>query len=455
MGSTKKIAWTVGVVAGCLAGLPASANDELQQLKQQVEALQKRIQTLEQQQSAEKAAATPQTKAAPAPTISQQGFGLKLGDGSDLRVRGFIQANSRFYEDTPGATDTFVIRRARFLFDGTFARYYAFRLTPSWDNTGSGNTAAIQDAFIEANFSEPFRIRVGKFTGPVGLEALQLTTALSFAELGFPNGLIPNRDIGVQVFGNVLNGTTLYTLGVFNGTVDGASADLDNNNGKEVVLRLFAHPFKNSANRALTGLGAGFAFTHGTQSGDMANPNLPSFRSPGRQTFFAYTAGAYADGTRQRLMPQFYYYNGPFGLLGEYVTSQQEITRAGAQRTIENAAWQLQTSWVMSGGKASFTGVVPDRPFDLQTGNWGAFEWVARYAEHHNDDVIFLPGPAQLADPTQAARSARDFGLGLSWYFNRFLKAQLSYDWTRFEGGAIGGDRPDEQVLFTHIQLGF
>jgi phosphate-selective porin OprO/OprP len=55
-----------------------------------------------------------------------------------------------------------------------------------------------------------------------------------------------------------------------------------------------------------------------------------------------------------------------------------------------------------------------------------------------------------------AARLARAYGVGLNWYLNQNLRWSFNYEHTRFEGGAAsGGNRPDEQALFTRFQLAF
>jgi phosphate-selective porin OprO and OprP len=55
-----------------------------------------------------------------------------------------------------------------------------------------------------------------------------------------------------------------------------------------------------------------------------------------------------------------------------------------------------------------------------------------------------------------SSRKAQGYGLGLNWYWNRYVKVQFSYDQTRFERGAANGaDRPDERVFFTRYQVAF
>lgn len=238
--------------------------------------------------------------------------------------------------------------------------------------------------------------------------------------------------------------------------MDGGSGDSDNNENKDVVARIFAHPFKNTASDTLRGLGVGFAYTTGNQRSSPPTGNLPSYRTPGQQVFFTYNTGAIANGNRERFAPQAYWYSGPFGALGEFVLSRQEVARGTNQLEAEGRAWQVALYWVPTGEDASFRGITPRTSFDPANGTWGALELVARYSEQTVADEVFAgPAATRLADPTRSARKATDIGLGVNWYWNRNVKVQLTYDRTRFKGGAATGDRPDENVLFARLQLSF
>ncbi|HYN27979.1 MAG TPA: porin, partial [Burkholderiales bacterium] len=120
---------------------------------------------------------------------------------------------------------------------------------------------------------------------------------------------------------------------------------------------------------------------------------------------------------------------------------------------VENDAWQVLLSWVVSGGDASFRGVTPKNSFDWAAGTWGALELVVRYSELNIDGDAFTAGLLSL---NSSARKAEDVGVGVNWYLNRNVKLQLNYDETTFEGGAAAGaDRIDEKVLFTRVQLAY
>lgn len=434
----------------------ARAEEDVTQIKQQLDELDQKIRVLQRLQEIDKEAAAAKSKESPNVFFGNSGFGLRSGDGvNELRFRGYVQADSRWYSDAQPGTevDKFLLRRVRPIFEGKFAKIYSFRIMPDF----GGGTTVLQDAYVDGNFSDPVKVRVGKFKPPVGLERLESGAALSFNERAFPTSLVPNRDVGAQVFGDVFAGTTEYQIGIFNGVVDGGSGDTDNNNGKDAAARVFTQPFKNTDWDFAKGLGVGIAYAWGDQQGTTAASNLPTFRAPGQNAFFTYATGAFADGGRERISPQFYYYNGPLGVLGEYVISTQDISRAGTRHEIENKAWQVLVNWVVIGGEASFRGVTPRNNFDLSNGTWGAVELVARYSEQENDDEVFVGAAAsRLADPAVSARKASDVGFGANWYLNRYVKLQLNYDQTSFEGGAAAGtDRPDEKVLFTRVQIAY
>ncbi len=432
----------------------AKAQEDVTQLKQQVEELDQKIRVIQRLQEIDKESAATKAKETPGVTFGNSGIGLRSADGAnELRLRALLQADSRWYGDSVvgPARDTFLLRRVRPTFEGKFAKIYGFRITPDF----AGSATSVVDAYVDGNFTDPFKIRVGRFKPPFGLERLQSGANLAFNERAFPTNLAPNRDNGVQIFGDVFGGTTEYQIGAFNGAIDNTVGITDNNGAKDFVARVFAHPFRNSDADALKGLGIGVAYGNGTQFGTSAagSSGLPTFVTPGQQTFASYATGVFANGDRERISPQFYYYTGPFGVLGEYVVSTQDVALGAATQEVENDAWQVLLSWVAFGGDASFRGVTPKNSFDWAAGTWGALELVARYSELNIDDDAFTAG---LLSPASSAKNAQDVGVGVNWYLNRNVKLQVNYDQTSFDGGApAGADRKDEKVLFTRVQLAF
>ena len=81
---------------------------------------------------------------------------------------------------------------------------------------------------------------------------------------------------------------------------------------------------------------------------------------------------------------------------------------------------------------------------------------MARYHELDIDDDAFTGGANSFANPASSASKASAWGVGVNWYLTQNYKWSLNYDVTSFEGGAAdGGDRPDEEALFTRFAVGF
>ena len=432
----------------------ATAQDDVSQIKQQLDELDQKIRVLQRLQELDKETATAKAKETPGVYAGKDGFYLKSGDGAfSLRLGGVVQADTRWYLDqslpSGAAPDNFLVRKARPIVEALIAEKFLLRIMPDF-----GNGQTFQEGYVEARLNPTFNIRGGKFKSPVGLERLQLDSENEFIERALPTNLAPNRDVGLQFAGSVLSNTVSYQLGIFDGVYDNGLSDGDDNNAKDGVGRIFLEPFKNGDN-ALKGLGIGVSYSTGRHQGNPTTTDLPQFKTMGQQNFFTYATGAYADGTHDRVSPQFYYYAGPFGLLGEYISSRQDISRGkNLKKDIDNRAWQIAGYWVITGENASYHGVpVPNKPFDLSDGRWGAFEFVTRYSVQTNDkDAYAGTAAAQLASPSQSAREAREIGVGLNWYLNRNIKVQINYEETHFEGGALIGDRAPEKTILTRFQ---
>lgn len=261
-------------------------------------------------------------------------------------------------------------------------------------------------------------------------------------EFGYPTSLVPNRDIGVAIHGEAVEGALAWYLGVFNGTPDGGSTVTNPDNDETLAARLFTRPFSKGGPAMLQGLGFGVAGTYGDAGGTPANYN-----SVGQQAFFHWLSGVVIDGRTWRLDPQFYYFYGPFGLLGEYATSSQRVRNGAASGTVRNQAWQVTASWVLTGEHATFNGVKPAKPARPAGGGWGAWQVAARVTELDIDPAAF---PA-FADPSTSASRARSYGGGLNWYLNSMLRITTDFNFTGFQGAP----RPDEYVLITRLQFRF
>ena len=389
-------------------------------------------------------------------SLGRNGFTLRSADGRwQLRVGGYLQTDGRYYlRDTQAAgINNLIIRRARPIVEGTVSQYFDFRIMPDF---GMGQPT-IYEAYFEARLAPVLNIRAGKFKPPIGLERLQSATDLRFIERGLPTNLVPNRDVGFQVSGELHGGVLSYAAGIFNGVVDLGFGDVDASDAKEVAARVFTLPLIRRGKRAPVDLGVGLSGSIGNERGTPAAPATSTLRTPGQLPAFRYRShgtGAgtvVADGRRVRVEPQAYLYRGSFGLLAQYTVSRHTVRLDSSLARIRHYGWQVAASLFVTGERASFRGMTPKQLFDPRAGGWGALEVAARIQETGVADSAF----PLFADPAASARRIRAWAVGLNWHFAKGVKLMLDYERASFVGGAASGDRPPEHFLASRLQTAF
>jgi phosphate-selective porin OprO/OprP len=262
-------------------GASAASPDSLEKLIRDLEA---RIAVLERASAAK-------TPPAPSVTVSRDGLAISSADNAfGVRLRGYVQADGRFFGASgavpPGAS-TFVLRRARVIFDATAYRYFGLRISPDL----GGGQITLQDAYVEARPATALAVRVGKFRPPIGLERQQPATDQRFVERGLPSNLSPSRDVGVQLYGEAAQGLVQYQAAVLDGAPDGANIDGDASSGKDVGARVLVRPLVTSVPSVDNALGIGGST--GSEQGTASAPALGGYRTTGQLALFRFRG----DGT--------------------------------------------------------------------------------------------------------------------------------------------------------------
>ena len=461
----------------------ATPSPDVEKLKTKVNTLERKFE-VEQEVTAANALKLPKFNA------DGEGFSIASQDGKhQVKIRGAVQADGRFWTDdngrnraaaggSPGISDQFQLKQARVWLEGKFFDNIYFKIMPDFAATN-----ILPDAYLDYAYKSYAGLTVGKQKTPLSLERLQGDADGMFLERAFPTYLANNRDVGIMLHGEFakpgykaeyggpvdFKNFVSYQLGVFNGSGD--SGSLDKNSAgtfddKEFDGRIWAHPFQHSGYDWLEGLGLGIAgsFSHPTGLA------LNKLSSPvGQTSILDYTstykvnnvanAAPVGEGIHTRLYPQAYWYAGPYGLMGEYVVSNQGLSglnKTGAAKTVNqnNRAWQVQASYVLTGEDATFQGVKPIRNFDPTQGTWGALQVAARWSQLFVDKDTFT-----FIDPSKGINKADSWALGVNWFLNRNAIIRADYEETYYSGGAgttaSVKDRATEKVFGTRFQLAF
>ena len=415
-------------------------------------------------------------------TAGKEGFILTSADKENqLKLKLLQQVDGRFYfeDDANKLTNTFLLRRARPILEGTVSRIYKFRFMPEF-----AGTVGILDAFTEIAFNPNIRVRLGKSKTPFGLERFQSSQDLSLVEFAHPTSLTPNYDIGFSLLGSFQEESYSYSIGIFNGAIDGTSRDLDANDDKDIIGKIFAEPFKTSSVDWAQHFGLGIAGSFGHKEGDVNSTETPTYKTKGQQTFFSFrsladapikvvydnitkiskntnavlgdTGTVRAFGNGFRVNPQTYWYKGSFGLLAEYVAATQTYKKGGdnleSVQDLTTTAWQITANYVFTGEPVSFKGVKPRHALLGKEGGLGAFELALQVSKLDVDQNAF----PILADPNKSALSATTWSTGLNWYLSRNTKLMSEFSWTEFDGGAAQSqNRTEEKIALIRLQNSF
>lgn len=375
------------------------------------------------------------------------GLILTPSEGTTLQIHGYFQADDRMFSSDPkGASfDTFLFRRIRPVFEGTLFHKVDYRFMPDF---GQYNPQ-VQEAYVELKTVDWARLRVGKFKEPVGLEVDRSDRDLAFAERSLVSDIVPLRYMGMMVRGSFVSNSITYAAGYFNGSNDGSNGSFEWLPANEFAGRVFFLPFERTRLTPLRNFGLGLGGSVAHQHGSLA-----SLKTAAQSTFFRYSSSTLANGQHSRISPQAYYYAGPIGLMAEYALSSTELVNKLNQTSIRNQAWETTGSVMLTGEQNAYNGIRPRRNFEPMR-HWthlGAVELVARYSNLRVGANAF----PLFANPTTAAQTAAERGLGVNWYLNRFAKLTTDLEQTNFRMSSKSIPAlHNEMVLMSRVQLAF
>ena len=248
-------------------------------------------------------------------------------------------------------------------------------------STPASALSTLQDFFITAltKFAD---VSIGQFKIPVSWEGYNSSAKIVLPERAFVSTVFGDkRDVGIRIE------KTFEKFGYSAGFYNGAGQDnFDNNNQKDVALRLEVYPIKGMTIAAVT-----------------------------------YDSLGYRKraGTKDRWEGDFRYESGPFLIQAEYIRAV-DVTKTGAT-SCANAAGKCT-------GHGAY-GALGYKVKGLGAGSWkGDFQPVVRIGFFDPDvdnDVTAM---------TPAENGRVDYEIGANYYLrNHEAKLQLSYDRQQFE----------------------
>lgn len=389
------------------------------------------------------------------PEHEERGFALYSTDGAyRLHLNGGVQTQynafprSRSSSDPGTEPDGFEFRRVRPILDFRIAQYLRGQIMP---DLAPRRRSELYNAFVDWDYYEWARVRIGQFKPALSLEKLQGEFDLIFAERSLVQNFVPFRDFGVQLTGSVLQRYLRYDLGVFNGSPQAigpanfGAPSMDSN--KHLIARIMATPFLLLGPRALRQLQIGVGIMHGAFHNTAGQQ--PMLTMGQDRIIFQYRDTVTGDGVHTRIVPQMMWFWGRLGITSLFVHTW-EPKRDAATNTaavLQHEAFVLQAQFLLTDDDASYNRVTPKHPFAFaKPGAWGAWELAARYSQQRLDPDAFA---LNFADATQYVQTTKASSVALNWYLNRELRVQWIWEHSDFKGAnsRYTASRADDMVI--------
>jgi phosphate-selective porin OprO/OprP len=398
-------------------------------------------------------------------------FFIKSPDGQfSISPYGYVNTDYRAYKGDGAPSDTFVLRQARFGFQGSYGSHFDFALL---SDAAATSGSVVRDVYLNVRIRPEFQIQAGQFKAPFAQETGIGDTSLDFVERGFQSMLYPSaasayRSPGVAIHGDISGGVMQYWVGAFNGK---GYALANTTNQPEVIGRLRFYPWRKTKNEWLKQFAFGgsvdFARSRGLSGDQSFNGTLPD----GAYNFFPQFA---INGDIQRYNGEFTYLKGRFSLRGEYDQLDMDRTNVGSEQvgnlgflslpTIRAKAWDLSTTYLLTGEKRPENGTPrvkrpsfgPDTPGGQGRG-WGAWELAFRFtgvdAKEPGTNLLdyYTPGYVPTFD-----YHTFEYTFGLNWYPNYWVKYVVNLGVDQLKNPSITGAEPQNYyVVMQRLQFRF
>lgn len=376
-------------------------------------------------------------------TIYDDGFYLK-GKDDTLKIGGWYQGDFNGFTHKHAGNTRFRNRRARLDIRGILEDHFEYRLFPQF----AGESANLQEAWLQYKYFPNFRMRLGQFKVPFSLESQYSSLWTDFVEKSIGvTSIDPAEDIGFMIYGNPFQDRLEYAVGAFNGR----SRTLeDNNDALDAATRITFAPFKTSGNDTWKELYIGGSFTIGQSKEDLGGTG---FSTAGGNLFATYGAATRHADERRRYGAELQWIFGPGDIKSEYVTAKfDEVDRSGQKEDVDIDAWYISFSYLLTGErKPKNRWIVPNKKFSWKEGG-GAWEMAVRIEQFH----ITNEGPF-LAGLLTGSNSANAVTAALNWWPNKHTRLMLNYEFTNLDEGVLVGGEPenDEHLILLRAQYNF
>src|ERR1700677_2838223 len=398
-------------------------------------------------------------------------FFIRSADGQfSISPYGYVNTDYRAYKGDGAPSDTFLLRQARFGFQGSYGPHFDFALL---SDAAATSGSVVRDVYLNVRYKPEFQFQAGQFKAPFAQETGIGDTNLDFVERGFQSMLYPStasayRSPGIALHGDIDGGVVQYWAGAFNGK---GYALANTTNQPEFIGRVRFYPWRKSNSEWFKQFAIGGSVDFAGSRGLSGDQSFAATLPDGAYTFFPQFA---INGDIQRYNGEFAYLKGAFSLRGEFDQLNMDRTNVVSEQvgklgflslpTIRAKAWDISTTYLLTGEKRPENGTPrvhrptfgPDTPGGQGRG-WGAGEVAFRFTGIQADEPganllnYYAPGYVPTFD-----YHTFEYTVGLNWYPNYWVKYVVNLGIDQLKEPSVTGAEPQNYyVVLQRVQFRF
>ena len=398
-------------------------------------------------------------------------FFIRSPDGQfSISPYGYVNTDYRAYKGDGAPADTFMLRQARFGFQGSYGSHFDFALL---SDAASTTGSVVRDVYLNVRFRPELQFQAGQFKAPFAQETGIGDTSLDFVERGFQSMLYPSaasayRSPGVALHGDISGGIVQYWVGAFNGK---GYALANTTNQPEIIGRLRFYPWRRSKSDWFRQLAFGGSIDHAVSRGLSGDQSFNATLPDAAYTFFPQFA---INGPIERYNGEFTYIKSRFSLRGEYDQLNQFRQNVGSEQAgglgflslpgITAKAWDISTTYLLTGEKRPENGTPrvgrplfgPDTPGGQGRGS-GAWELAFRFTGiQANEPQAAFPNYYTQGLVPGFNEHTVEYTAGVNWYPNYWVKYvfNLGVDQLK-QPSTIGAEPQNYFVVLQRLQFRF
>lgn len=272
------------------------------------------------------------------------------------------------------------------------------------------------DVRLDIPLWERASFSIGKQKEPISMERIMAMTDMPMQErAAVSDALLPSRNVGMVMAGNLFDERMTLAGGVFNNWLDKDQPGSPGDNSTQLVGRATWLPLVSSNESTILHLGAGYRFSNGKEGFETSV--APEFKSaPGFVATVLFAVDELVSYQGEASLR-----SGPFWLHSEYIRT--DVERSG-QDDLMLQGYHITASWIVTGEV---------RPYNKNVGIFGGIP-IARAVNQNGPGAWELSARFSQLDLSEApgafggdAGEMNIWSAGLTWLLNPYLNVFFNY----------------------------